>query len=105
MLFPASPAVVAVTERTAPAVVADTPTLLPFPGRLMAAARFVAFVAIVALTAKVVPESTAPAVKMSEVAPFVIVTVSPGFGSAVKVPVSKAALGVADPARLVLNTT
>src|SRR6266496_176466 len=57
MLFPADPMVVAVTVTTLSAEVDDTPTELPFPSRLIAAARLLAVSVVVAPIEKKTPES------------------------------------------------
>src|ERR1700730_2900385 len=78
--FPLLPAVVAVTRTVKPnGFVATTPTLLPFPGRWIAATMFAVLFAWVSVPANVVPEFTAPAVRV-KVVPNVglaIVIVSP----------------------------
>src|SRR5258708_7646627 len=105
MLLPAVPtlAPVAVTVTVAPVGEAVTFTLLPFPARVIAATRLDAWVVGVASLVKFVPElAPLTAVKVREVAPFVIVIVCPTAGSPLKVPVSLAARAVVEPARLVL---
>src|SRR5438105_957166 len=86
MPFPADPAVVAVTVTTPALDVADTPTLLPFPAKLIAAAKLIAwlptlFSALNCLLGK----SFAAADVKTRVPPIVIVL--PLVMLAVKVPV------------------
>lgn len=107
MLLPAVPAVFALivtwplVGEFAVAVTAIVPLLV-----LIAFARFVASVARVALVCQFSPVFVvALEVKVTELAPLVMTSVSPFPGVPVNVPTVKAATAVVDPARLVLYTT
>jgi hypothetical protein len=100
MEFPSAPAVVAVIVTCAPLAVAVTPTLPPFEA--IAEARFVASVASVELTFQSTLVWIGLANSVNVWLPFVITSVCPDVGVAVNVPIARAGIAVADPAKLVV---
>jgi len=103
--FPSDPLLVAVTVTTPAAELAVTPRFEVL-FRMMALARFVAWVVVVPPTRKFNPVfDEALEVRTKVVAGLEIVTVWPPGSNPVKVPVRLAAVVGDTPARLVLNAT